>query len=354
MRKGRVLRKRILAGLLALTVVLGIAGCGKSQQQANNTGEQSKKFRVAAVFQLPYIDFFVPTHIGAMDAAKEFGLTLEYLGPETPDVPKQIAIIESELSKGIDGLIVQTADPNQLKPVIEKARAKGIPVINTNNTQEVEGYDGFCGARGEDIGKLMAETLVQNLKGEGTWAKATGFKGGEVAGKVAFLVDLPGSTNLETRVKGARDYLKQFPGIKDVGVYDTTASVDKGQEVVNNILTANPDLKAIISVASGSTAAAGLAVKQRGLKGKVIIVGMDLLTQSLELMKEGYIAACIGQNPYMQGYLPVKLIYEYLAYKKPIPKVTPTDLEVVDLKNVDQIMAREKEYLEKGTKLQQK
>ena len=128
-------------------------------------------------------------------------------------------------------------------------------------------------------------------------------------------------------------------------------SIGKGQEVITNILTANPDLKAIVNAGSVPTAAAAMAVKERGLKGKVIVIGMDLLPQTLRLVQDGIVAVTVGQNPADQGYLPVKALAEYLINKKPIPKFLPTALEIVDFSNVDKIYQRELDFLKKGKTL---
>ena len=117
-------------------------------------------------------------------------------------------------------------------------------------------------------------------------------------------------------------------------------------EVCIDILTANPDIVATLAGGGMATAPSAMAVLEMDLVGKVIVVGMDYMPPALDLIKDKVIAALIGQNPYDQGYLPVKALAEYLLYGTPMPKWLPTALEVVTLDNVDEIIEREAALLE--------
>jgi ABC-type sugar transport system substrate-binding protein len=346
---GLKMRSRKVKLVMILLLVMGFVFAGMSDLSKAYAAQ--KKLKIAAVFQLGFIDFFVPTRMGAEDAAKKYGADFEWLGPHDSSIQTQISMIETLLVKGVDGLVIEATEPANVAPIAKKAQDMGIPVVITNElTTEAKGFNGYCGADPIAVGTLQGKQLEQIMLGKGPWAGKWGYKGGEVAGKVAFFMDAPGARNIEGRIQGGREYLKKFPKIVDVGKYDSTLSIEKGQEVANNFITANSDLKAIVNAGSVPTVAAGMAVRERDLTGKVIVVGMDLLPQTLRLLKDGIISVTVGQNPYLQGYLPVQAICEYLLNKKPIPERMPTDLEVVDLTNVDKIMQREVDFLEKGKK----
>lgn len=334
---------------LFLLVMIGVlfVGAGINSEAV----AAANKPRIVAIFQVGFIDFFVPTRLGAEKAAEECGADFTFMGPPDESVSGLISMIESVLVRGVDGLVIETIDQKSMIPTGKKIQAMNIPVVLTNELTEHEGFDGYCGADPLAIGKMQAKQLEMIMQGKGPWAKKHGYKGGEVAGKVAFLSDAPGSANIEGRILGAQQYLKKFPGIEDIGKYDSTLSIEKGQEVITNIITAHPDIKAIINAGSVPAVAAALAVKERGLTGKVIVIGMDLLPQALRLVQDGVMAATVGQNPADQGYLPVKALCDHILNNKPIPKFMPTDLEVVDLSNVDEIYKREVDFLEKAKTL---
>ena len=84
---------------------------------------------------------------------------------------------------------------------------------------------------------------------------------------------------------------------------------------IQDILRAHPDLAAMMPLCGPDTAAAGLVRKKQG--NKLPIVGTDLLYQTLELIRDGYIDGTVGQQPYLQGYLPVMYAYQRVVLGAP-------------------------------------
>src|SRR5699024_11932151 len=72
--------------------------------------------------------------------------------------------------------------------------------------------------------------------------------------------------------------------------------------VTNCILTAHPDLDGIFCSNEPSVIGAAQAVKQRGLNGKVTIVGWDAAPDEVKALKSGEISALIVQNPFRMGF----------------------------------------------------
>ena len=68
--------------------------------------------------------------------------------------------------------------------------------------------------------------------------------------------------------------------------------------------------------------------------GKIKHVGFDLVPETLDNIKAGATNASLSQDPYKQGYLPVKALYEYIVNHKPIKSVD-TGILRVDEKNID-------------------
>ena len=115
---------------------------------------------------------------------------------------------------------------------------------------------------------------------------------------------------------------------------------------VKDILKANPDLAAIMPLCGPDTAAAGSVRKSMGLKQP--IVGTDLMYQTLELIKEGHIDGTVGQQPYLQGYLPVMYAYQRAILAAPRLALPDGNYfmanEIVTKDNVDTFLVREKRF----------
>jgi len=69
------MRSRSVKLLVILLLVMGFVFGGMSDRSKAFAAE--KKLKIAAVFQLGFIDFFVPTRMGAEDAAKKYGADFE-------------------------------------------------------------------------------------------------------------------------------------------------------------------------------------------------------------------------------------------------------------------------------------
>jgi ribose transport system substrate-binding protein len=87
------------------------------------------------------------------------------------------------------------------------------------------------------------------------------------------------------------------------------------------MLSANPDLNGIFGSAEPSSVGAALAVKARGLSGKVKVVAFDSSDGLVEDMRGGTIQALVVQDPYRIGYEAVRTLVDQLNGKPPARKL---------------------------------
>ena len=73
------------------------------------------------------------------------------------------------------------------------------------------------------------------------------------------------------------------------------------------------------------------------IKPKVIVIGFDLVPETLGMVKEGAVKITCGQYPYKQGYLPVKALYEYVVNGVE-PESVDVGAEYVDSTNIDEYL----------------
>src|SRR5206468_6607032 len=97
---------------------------------------------------------------------------------------------------------------------------------------------------------------------------------------------------------------------KDVQLIDPHRYADatraSAQEAAENLLSANGDLAGVFCPNESSTFGMLLALKARGLAGKVKFVGFDASEGLVEALRQGEIDALTVQNPIRMGYLGVK------------------------------------------------
>jgi len=266
---------------------------------------------------------------GAFAKAKEltakgpYQVEVLYVGSVASDMAEQARVVEDVVAKGVDAIGISCNDPTGCIDPIKKAIAAGIPVMTWDADSPDSGRFTYLGVSNYDGGKAAADLLI----------RAMGTKG-----KVALLTGVPGALNLEERMRGFKDFLKDYP---DIEIVDTVACYDdinKGVEVVEEAMQAHPDLTGWFFVGlwplfaeKGSMPLWEAAAKS----GKVKTVAFDTLPVELEYVKEGYIQGLVGQKYWGWGYDTVQMIYDYIVNGKKFESWTDSGMDIVTIKNVD-------------------
>jgi len=275
--------------------------------------------------------YFVPTKVGAEDAGAQLGIDLEWTGVPDGNTVSQIAQFQQLVNTGYEAIVVIPLEADAWIAPIKKATDAGVIVVTSNSDSPDSARELFFGQ------DLVGAAVVQ---GE-MLAKLAGNKG-----NVALTNCAPGLLALDLRIKGAKEGVTKG-GLNVVNVYNTNPS-DMASELatIKDIIKANPDLSALMPLCGPDTAAAGLVRKEMNLKQP--IVGTDLMYQTLELIKSGDINGTVGQQPYLQGYLPVMYCYQRAILQAPKLELPGGNYfmanEIVTKDNVDTFLIREKRF----------
>ena len=158
-------------------------------------------------------------------------------------------------------------------------------------------------------------------------------------GKILIITGEAAASWSQDRENGAKASIAKYPGIKIVNTISTGWEEQAQYAAIENAIRANPDLKGIISLDAATTPATGRALLRLKKAGTIKHVGFDLIPETLDNVKSGATNVALSQNPYMQGYMPVKALYEFITTKKAI-KSSDTGILRVDTKNVDEYLMK--------------
>ena len=188
--------------------------------------------------------------------------------------------------------------------VVERAAERGIPVSIFDSALNSDRIISFIATDNYSSGVMAAERMGKILGGQG---------------KVGVIGFMPGSASTMKRESGFVDTVaKQFPGIEVVGIKYTMADRAKALAEAENLMTAHPDLAGLFADNESSTDGTVRAVKQRGMAGKVQIVGYDASPELIEELKAGTIDSIVVQNPFKMGYESTKAIGLHLRGEQPV------------------------------------
>jgi ribose transport system substrate-binding protein len=248
--------------------------------------------------------YWQAVHAGAAAAAQEAGIEIDWNGPATEtDYTRQITIVDDFINRGVDGIELAPSEREALVPVIRRARQANIPVTIIDSGANTEDYLSFVATDNYGGGALAAHRLAEILGKHG---------------EVAVITLLPGAASTMAREHGFKDTLaKEFPQIKIVAFQYGMSDRSRSLSVSEDILTAHPALAGIFASAEPATIGADQALKERGLAGKVKLVGFDSSPSLVDDIRAGIIDSLVVQQPFQIGYLGLKILIDYRAGRNP-------------------------------------
>jgi simple sugar transport system substrate-binding protein len=300
------MKKRTLVVSMLLVLAVVFAGCGKSNV-SSSTATAKDPYTIAVVVKIVGIPFFNVFEEGVKRASAELGVNGYVTGPTEADPAQQVKIVEDLINSDVDAIVVVPNDATALEPVLARARQKGIVVI-ANESPDQEGAN----ADVEMIdNKKFAEAAAEAL------AKASGGNGGYVIYVGGLSVPLH-----NTWADIARDYLaSRYPNLKEV-----TDRIPCGEDAelaytrTRELLTTYPNLAGILGFGSLGPIGAAQALKERGLVGKIAVVGNVTPEMAAPYLKEGSITEGYLWNPADSGYASV-FAAKYLLENNPINSI---------------------------------
>jgi len=242
----------------------------------------------AMVVFLKGSEFFNWAYGGMQDAAKLLGADIktELRGPATWDASQEARAIEQLIAKGVKGIIVTAGDATTLNPAIDKAMARGIPVITFDSDAPDSKRLCFAGTNNYEAGKVAGKSMVEWLNGEGEVGIST----------------FPGPNHLVERIRGFKDGLAGSK-VKVVATCNDEGKVAAAESAITAMLQAHPEIDAVFAAHGNPGPGAVAAVKNVGKEGKIQIMGFDFGMPVVEGIDKGQIRGTVGQNPYLMGYV---------------------------------------------------
>ncbi len=311
-----MLKKSMVLAVVLMMFMAGFAGNVQAEP----------KYRFALVVHVAGTPFWTPVKKGAEEAAAMLGVEAQFMGPEEFSIQKEVDFLESAIAQGFDGIGVAIADREALDKPIAKAREKGIPVIAFNiddNTTPNERM-AFVGQSFIVAGNLVGEKLVE---------------GEDIAddAEAVVLIGEPGNSALEDRATGIEQVLKDKYGIKCERFSAPLADPSTAIDMLKSYIRSHDKLK-IVAATEFSSAFAAKAMKELGMEpGEIVAAGFDLVPDQLDMIKEGYVKFTIDQQPYLQGFQTVMMLYLNKEFG-----LAPTDINtgvaLVEKEDVDQVV----------------
>jgi len=245
------------------------------------------------------------------------------------DTNKEIANVESMLSKGISCLAFEAASLDASVASIEAANKKSVPVVQFNGKASGGQYVTFIGSEQTDSGVKLG-TYLAGLYKQLSKPKLRGIYLRGVAGQVTDIA----------RNDGMKNYLQSAGLAEKIDFTEQYADYDRGkaQSVTESLLTKDRNYDFIVANNDDMILGALQVVRQFNLVGKIHMSGVDGLPETLAAIKSGALDATVFQDPEGQGGGGVWGCYLTLKHVN-LPKELLIPFTLVTKANVDQFVA---------------
>jgi len=333
--------KKVICIAMALSMLLTVFGCSAAapaetaseaaateavaatEAPAEEPAAEAKTLTFALLPKTLTNEYFVAMKDAAQAACDKLGVTLLCDAPtEETMINEQIAMFETMMQKGVDGILIVPNGTDEIVSSVEAANAAGIPVICLDTNANGGDVLSFIGTNNYQGGVLAGEWVSQNY-----------------TGNVAIITGVPGNQCHTDRTQGFIDGIANYSNVKlvadPVPGYCERA---QGMTCAENLITAYPDLVAIYCCNDQMAMGAGEAVQAAGLSDQIAVIGFDGSPDCAQGIIDGLCAASVAQAPGRMAELGVNAMYEYIVNGTQPEAVVDTGCTMVTMDNASEYL----------------
>jgi ribose transport system substrate-binding protein len=328
----RVMRDRRLTGMATLALVAAITGlvlATGATAGPQRSGRVHKQIRIAVVLHLR-VPSLLQFCYGADQAGKEFGFSVDCVGPQQVNTLQQQQIINSEVTnRGVQGIAPLLVGAPAMRNLFTDLQKRGVRIVDTGiQTGKFMGAATPLLVAPRDVrtglaaGNLIISHLPPNPSGE-----------------VVAAIGVPGLQLCEDRKKGVNEaFAQNAPKVKVIWANAADDDV-KGPTDWQALISAHPNALAFIGDCN-STAPAILGKIHQQSHASWLVTGSELDPRTPAYIKSGDVVGVTSASFWVEGYVAGRILYQqiahgkYLNYKGWIDSGT----QVVDSKNIDGIV----------------
>ena len=294
--------------------VIDAAALGGSAAAASGDAvKASKAWKIAQITMDSIDQHWVTLNEGAQAKAKELGVEVTFMSPNTKDDAQQIECVNNAVAGKYDAIIVAANGPDAISSALNEAISAGIKVVYVDSPANVDAEATFS-TDNVAAGTTAGEEMIKALEAAGT-------KSGKIG-----IVNVNAAT--QSTVDREEGFRKAFEGT-DFELLETQygeGDAAKSQSIAENYITQN--VVGIFGCNEGSTTGTGNAIKASNNSG-IIGVGFDKSDAIMNLIGDGHLLCTMAQNPDVMGSMGVEACVKALEGESLGGKVTDTGVSVL-------------------------
>ena len=360
------MKKKILATILAASMVMGLAACGGSAgsgsadtaapaestaAEAGDTAEAAtgefnpdtdpssttieeireklgEEVPVKAGYNLAAIEKSISNEFWRtlqegyekaaenVNAVTEINIEVDATTDEGDETGQQ-TMVENAVNQGVSAIMASPISDANLTTAVENAQDANIPVINVNDGL-IAIADYYCGPNAYQNGLLAAEWVSNKLGDEG---------------QVGIVVGMAKAFAARERTAGFKDWIADNnSGLEVVAEQNADWDRQKAKELAATWIIQYPDMKAIFC--NNDDMALGVVEAVDEAEADILVVGVDGIGEAYDSIRAGKLDATVDSFPYYMAQVATEVTLCALAGQD-VPHVTATPQALIDDENVD-------------------
>jgi simple sugar transport system substrate-binding protein len=280
---------------------VSLAGCSSTGGKRAEDARKAAAAQGKAAVNTPKWTFAMITHSGDGDTfwdivqsgAKQAAVkdNINFLYSHNAEAQQQAQLVDAAVDKQVDGIIVTLAKPDAMKAAVARAEKAGIPVITVNSGSEESKAFGALTHIGQDE-TVAGEAVGDELNKRGRK-------------KALCILHEQGNVGHEQRCAGIK---KTFDGTVQ-NLYVQGTSMPDVQASIGAKLQADKSIDSVVTLGAPFADTAVKAKKDAGSSAEIDT--FDLNAKVASELKNGTLGFAVDQQPYLQGYEAVDLLWLY-------------------------------------------
>ena len=321
------------AALLGLAALL--AGCGHGSGGSSTVttgggttpattpagGGGTGTLQIAVIPKGTTHEYWKSIHAGALKAQQELAakgtqINVLWKGTEREDDRNgQVNVVETFITQKVNAIVLAPLDKQALTIPVHDAAGHKIPVVVIDSSLNGTDWVSFDATDNEKGGELGGEQLAKVLGGKG---------------RVLLLPYAQGSASTEARETGFLTAIKKYPGITLLSTNQYGGpTTDTAYKTSENLLARyGSQTDGVFASNESNTRGMRLALKDKGLLGKVKFVGFDASPDLVLALGAHELQGLVVQNPFKMGYTGVMTAVD-AAQGKTVAKTIDTGVALV-------------------------
>lgn len=260
---------------------------------------QKKNLKLGVILLGRGTVFYDDILTGVHDKADELkGYNCSVLIRQTEyDLIQQLNAIDELVSEGINGLAISPYNDIAVREKIDGLHAQGIPVVTLNTDIENSRRMAYVGSNFYRSGETAGGLMHLMAKGE--------TRVGIISGSQNVLCHTE-------RIAGFCHVIASYGSIQVMETINNNDDETESYELTSDMLRRHPEINALYFTAGGVYGGCR-AVMDSGRHADMTVITYDMVNTTREFIENGLIAATICQQPFLQGYKPLSILFTYLA-----------------------------------------